>query len=186
VTARALAATTQSCDVCRTTWGQFVSAGGTTLCLGCHVERELDPLTLAEPASSGEENHTQDKAQAKDQGKSQVQTLTSSKPPEPGCGFDDDGPELRRLMAAYREGRLEPVDVQLGGLPPHAGAVMRGVARTAVEHLSGTDSATSASSPLARPRRGIDGAGPENAESPPWRASKAMGAAGFEPATSRV
>src|SRR3954451_8869692 len=94
--------------------GNYTPMG--SLCAPCHAG---EPYTQAEA-----------KAKAKDEEKAQV-TLSSATPtPKPGCN-SDDGPELWRLLQAANPGQLEPVDVELGPLPPHAGSVMRGIA----EHM---------------------------------------------------
>jgi hypothetical protein len=77
------------------------------------------------PAEGGNYTQAQAQAQAQEEEKAQLSSLGGL--PEPGCN-SDDGPELRRLMELHRDGQLEPVDVPLGEMPPHAGTVMRNIA----------------------------------------------------------
>src|SRR5215210_5846747 len=83
------------------------------------------PCQAREPYTQAE---TQAKAKA--EAEAQVSSPLASPTPKPGC-ISVDGPELWRLLDAYKQGLLEPVDVELGSLPPHAGPVMRGIA----EHM---------------------------------------------------
>ena len=62
--------------------------------------------------------------------------------PGPGCNADaptrarvlvvkpkdDNQPEMHRLLDAHDAGELEPHDVQLGKMPPHAGPIMHAIA----------------------------------------------------------
>src|SRR5205085_2462966 len=80
----------------------------------------------------GETSSHQDQDQDQDEGQDQVRAPAErpNGPPGPGGISDglDDGPELYRLEQAWRARELEPVDVVLGKLPPHAGVVMRNIA----------------------------------------------------------
>ena len=95
-------------------------------CEKCDKNYPLPPATVCVPCL----NHKQEKGE--DEGKGKVQDnhpLTAIPAPTPSCGSDDEGPQLYRLEQAYREGLLEPVDVQLGPMPVTARHVMKGIAK---------------------------------------------------------
>jgi hypothetical protein len=116
VSPRALALVFARCDICGEPRRELVQG---TRCLECYG--------LAPEGVEAAGNYTQAQAQAQAQGEDKAQTPSLGAPPEPGCN-SDGGPELRRLMELHRDGQLEPVDVRLGEMPPHAGTVMRNIA----------------------------------------------------------
>lgn len=118
---------TNRCDVCNRNFPLH----GTT-CVPC--QRGPQQISDASPVQTiTTTNYENNNNQAQVQNQGQEHHPPESEPgPDPGCGPDtEDAPELRLLEAAWRAGKLQPVPIQLGELPPHAGPVMRHIA----EHL---------------------------------------------------
>jgi hypothetical protein len=102
---------------------------GDPLCCDCFIERSAGAAPLP---TLPKHNQDQEEEKEKEEDQEKEFRSTTSAVPSPGCGFSaDDASELRVLEAMWKAGKLEPVPVQLGELPPHAGSVMRHIA----EHL---------------------------------------------------